>query len=185
MASSTEICNLALAHLGQEPIITLDDSSKFSRLCKRFYSPVFEGLLRAHAWSFAINRTVLAQRAGRPAFGEENIFALPTDCIRVVEVNTSGLRYTIEKNNILTQAHSVELRYVQTVDNENLLDQSFIDAFALKMAVEMCYSGTSNLDMLNVLTKRFTQAITEARHNQAIEAFPQQVIEGPWALSRY
>ena len=69
MASSTEICNQALILLGQEPIITLDDSTKQSRLCKRLYQPVLEALLRAYPWTFAIKRKILARDLEMPEFG--------------------------------------------------------------------------------------------------------------------
>ena len=54
MASKTEICNRALAAIGQDEILTLDDSSKAARCCRIFYDPVRRRLQRKHSWVFAL-----------------------------------------------------------------------------------------------------------------------------------
>lgn len=63
MASEVDICNLALAHLGDSATvsaITPPDGSKQADHCKRFYPVARDALLVSHVWSFASRRAALA-----------------------------------------------------------------------------------------------------------------------------
>ena len=53
MVSKIDICNLALAHLGQEPISSLTQEDERARRLNLFYEPVKAEVLRTHNWAFA------------------------------------------------------------------------------------------------------------------------------------
>lgn len=64
MASAVDICNLALAHLGDEATVSAIDPSDGSQqadYCVRFYPIARDQLLAMHAWSFATKRIALAE----------------------------------------------------------------------------------------------------------------------------
>lgn len=62
MASEVDICNLALAHLGDTAnIASLTERSVQAQLCSRFYVPSRDALLEMAAWGFATRRQVLAE----------------------------------------------------------------------------------------------------------------------------
>lgn len=64
MASAVDICNLALAHLGDEATvadIAPSDGSQQADLCVRFYPIARDQLLGLHEWSFATRRIPLAE----------------------------------------------------------------------------------------------------------------------------
>jgi hypothetical protein len=59
MASETDICNLALAHLGDTAAvasISPPDGSVQAQLCARFYAIARDSLLESHTWGFATRR---------------------------------------------------------------------------------------------------------------------------------
>lgn len=63
MASEVEICNLALAHLGDEATVASIDppeGSAQAEHCARFYPIARDGLLQMHPWNFASRRVSLA-----------------------------------------------------------------------------------------------------------------------------
>ena len=60
MASEVQICNLALAKIGDQQITSLTENSKAGRLCNLVYEPLRDATLRAHPWNFAITRETLA-----------------------------------------------------------------------------------------------------------------------------
>lgn len=63
MASVVDICNLALAHLGDDARITSispPDGSQQAAHCQRFYPIARDGLLEMHNWRFATKRASLA-----------------------------------------------------------------------------------------------------------------------------
>jgi hypothetical protein len=63
MASEVEICNLALAHLGDDATVASIDppeGSAQSEHCARFYPIARDSLLQMHSWNFASRRVALA-----------------------------------------------------------------------------------------------------------------------------
>lgn len=193
MASSIEICNNALILIGQEPVITLDDTSKQARLCKRLYTSTLEALLRQYPWTFAIKRVILSRDVETPAFGKAYQFTLPSDCLRIVNIFVSDNdhdyisddEYTVEGNKILTDYETIYLRYVGKIDSAGLFDSQFCQCLAYKLARIMCQALTADQDLLVKLTELETQAIQLAQHTQAIEQSPQKVKEGQWIKSRW
>ena len=64
MASVVDICNLALAHLGDDATISSIDppeGSAQAEHCKRFYTSARDTLLQLHPWNFASKRIALAE----------------------------------------------------------------------------------------------------------------------------
>jgi hypothetical protein len=62
MASQVDICNLALAHLGDNATVSSIDppeGSAQAQHCKRFYSIALDSLLEMHYWNFSVRRVVL------------------------------------------------------------------------------------------------------------------------------
>lgn len=88
MASEVDICNIALAHLGDNAsVASLDppEGSAQAEHCARFYPIARDTLLEAHDWNFATRRARLAQVT---ANWEQWDYAYvqPADCLRVLAV---------------------------------------------------------------------------------------------------
>lgn len=63
MASELDICNLALAHLGDDATVTAlvpPDGSAQADHCVRFYPMARDAVISTHAWNFATRRIDLA-----------------------------------------------------------------------------------------------------------------------------
>lgn len=185
MATSVDICNQALILLGQEPIITMDDSSKQSRLCKRLYEPTLETLLREYPWSFAIRRVILSPEVDTPGFGFTHKFVLPTDCMRIVSTGLEDDQFTIEGNRILCDEVVVYLKYVCKPESASVYDSHFVQVLTHRLAKVMCQALTADLDLLRTIASMENSAIVRAMNTQAIETAPQPVQEGPWLKVRY
>lgn len=54
-----ELCNVALAHLGEARIAALTDDTAAARACALHYEPTRKEVLRSHRWNFAIARDIL------------------------------------------------------------------------------------------------------------------------------
>ena len=64
MASEVDICNLALARLGDNATVASIDppeGSAQAEHCARFYAVARDSLLEMHAWKFATRRVQLAK----------------------------------------------------------------------------------------------------------------------------
>jgi hypothetical protein len=141
ISSPADICNLALAHLGEAPITSLDEDTLAARACALHYETTRDELLRSHRWNFASARAVLSRLEAIPAFGWAYAFALPTDFLRALDVNdeeagdlTSG-EWQIEGRNLLTDWDEVSLVYIRQIEDVSQFDALFVQAFALKLAV--------------------------------------------------
>lgn len=92
MASVVDICNLALAHLGDEATVSSIDppeGSAQAEHCARFYPVARDTALEAHDWNFATTRNVLAL-VGSAWPSWAFCYELPTPCIRAISVLPPG-----------------------------------------------------------------------------------------------
>jgi hypothetical protein len=165
MATSTDICNIALARLNIGPIQSLDEVSDVAKTCKRIYDHIREAILRERQWSFAIKTEYLAlstDDSTRYAY----VYTYPTDCLRAIRivVPTQGvvqgfppaapiyspepisnktINFEIMSNStlngrlIMTDQVDAELLYLGDVENVNAFDPMFREALAWRMAADL------------------------------------------------
>lgn len=151
-SSVTEICNLALGHLAEAPITSVDEDTRPGRACALHYGPTLHAVLRSHRWNFAKDRVALSKLDAAPAFGWDNQFALPADFARALEVNGSEAgdliseEWIIEGKLLLTNADTVNLVYVKLLDDVAQFDPLFVEALSLKLAAVLSepIRGTTN-----------------------------------------
>jgi len=88
LASVVEICNLALAHLGDDASIASIDppeGSAQAEHCARFYPIARDSLLQMHNWNFASRRALLAS-VTMPYSMWKYAYAVPGDMMVAVSV---------------------------------------------------------------------------------------------------
>lgn len=88
MASVVDICNLALAHLGDNATIASIDppeGSAQAEHCQRFYPIARDTLLEMHSWSFATKRAYGAE-VENPWPMWEYAYAMPGDASDIIAV---------------------------------------------------------------------------------------------------
>tara|TARA_R110000796_G_scaffold117736_1_gene230771 strand:- start:14348 stop:14935 length:588 start_codon:yes stop_codon:yes gene_type:complete len=81
MPSETSIANVAMRHLGENPISSIDENSDNARLCKKYFNDAKTTALEEYCWTWAKERAQLAADATAPAFGYDYRYLLPADCI--------------------------------------------------------------------------------------------------------
>ncbi|WP_343684004.1 hypothetical protein [Asticcacaulis sp.] len=84
-----DICNLALAHLGQRPtVVSIDppEGSAEAALCARFFPVARDFLLEAHDWGFATTRIAVALGAVTTPPAWQYAYVQPNDCVRALAV---------------------------------------------------------------------------------------------------
>lgn len=88
MASAVDICNLALAHLGDEATVASinpPEGSAQAEHCARFYPLARDSLLELHEWGFATRTVQLAQLSGS-RWGWQYAYAQPAGTIKLIGV---------------------------------------------------------------------------------------------------
>jgi hypothetical protein len=143
MASSeVSICNLALGKLGAGTIIALDEESTEARVCRLHYAQTRDEVLRHHRWNFAIKPETLVRDVEVPIFGWAFAYVLPTDCLRVLEMNAWDMSkregtWEVEGRWLVTNAETADIRYIQRVTDCNKFDSLFVEALTTKLAAKI------------------------------------------------
>lgn len=154
MASVVDICNIALARLGDEATVTSIDPSEGSAQadhCARFYPQARDTLLQRHPWSFATRRARLARLAETPP-GASCAWALPASCLKVLECFEDGeapagrpwvhgmphLHWRVEmlgeQRVILAEAESLNIVYLSGGTKPELYPALFTEALSWLLA---------------------------------------------------
>lgn len=161
------LCNLALSRLGSRGITTLNDASAEAKACALHYDQVRDELLRLHPWNFARARTTLNKMVPTPSFvfGYAYVYALPDDCLRVMSINEADVwsnpseEYEIEGRIILTNAETVQLKYVGRITNPDFYDPLFTKVMVVDLASVIAEKVTGNPQMAQALTQEKEQLL--------------------------
>jgi hypothetical protein len=148
VASKTEICNLALSHLGVGAEISDIETEKSSEAdsCRRFYNLAVETALRDVNWPFASRFKTLALIEEDPNEEWAYSYRYPTDCLKIRRI-LSGVRnetpdtrlpYKIAQDDagmiILTDKESATIEYTQREDDPAMYTPDFILALSYRLA---------------------------------------------------
>ena len=167
----TGIANMALSSLGEARIQNLNDNNSRARAVNARIHDVITTVLRMHVWNSALERATLTS-VGTPGFGYSYIFQLPSDCIRVVEVNPVS-RYQVEKKNILSNEKTLNILYVGEPTDINNLDSLLAEAIAMKLALEVAETLTSKQGLKAELMQKWVVALQEARSANSHDKTPE------------
>jgi hypothetical protein len=184
--NDTEICNLALAEIGDTYSITdINETSNQAAVCRRFFSHTRDLLLREHPWNFARQLSDLSALASAPAFGWDYQYQLPTDFIRLIEFNGLDAWQTEDAYQLgsgpeggtvlLSDDETASIVYIKRVTDANLFDPLFADAFALKLASRIANKLTKDESVKDRLVRQAEFALAKAKQTDANETRPRRL----------
>jgi len=170
VASATDICNLALLYVGEEAI-SLADNSATASACNLAYVRSRRALLASHPWNFARKVTTLAETTDDPAYGFTYCYALPTGCLRPLELTNTMLRdgkplraaFKVVGRTLLTDVEGAKLAYTADETDVNRFSESFMEALAWKMAPLLAGKLSGNANLQKNTLSMFQQALAEAK----------------------
>lgn len=93
MTTVVDICNLALARIGDEATVSSIDPPEGSAQathCARFYPMARDTLLDAYNWVFTVTRTSLNQLSAAPASGWLYAFVPPANSLGIIAMFLPG-----------------------------------------------------------------------------------------------
>ena len=185
MASEVQLCNLALAKVGNEQITSLTENSKAARLCNLVYEPMRDATLRAHPWNFAIKRIELAANTLTPAYEYNTQFTLPSDFLRLIGTNMlDTAKFTVEGNQLLCNVSALKIKYIYAVTDPNVFDWLFNEALSARIAAELSIAMTDNRSLTVDLFNLFSTKLSDARTADATEGTPDDITADTWLNSR-
>lgn len=148
MASVVSICNLALAHIGDEATVTAIDppeGSQQAEHCQRYYPIARDTVLEAHTWSFATRRAALVELEDEAPDNWAFAYQRPNGCLRALAVLLPGaasdeseefVEETLEDDTrvIYTNAEDATLRYTARIEDTTKYSALFVNALARLLA---------------------------------------------------
>lgn len=178
MASRTEIANAALGHLGQSRIADIDQHDPSAIAVRDAWNITRDKCLRLAPWSFAQADASLS-KVVRPAVREwPYAWQLPADYIQLTKCNgifsgVSDTPFTVRGPYLLTKADEAEIVYTFRVEQTELWDAIFVDAFSFALAEAIAPRLTS--DSGEALAARKQRSGLDAMLATAIETRPQVI----------
>ena len=186
-SDETEVAVEALTLLGEQSITSLTEDSDRARAVNRIYTPTLDQALRSHDWNFARMRAVLGRVAATPAFKYSYMYQLPQQplCLRVLQTNLKAdeaweietfqtADETAQYRVILTDASSINIRYIARITSPTLWDALFADAMVHELARRICYAITRNATLTATLTEEAKAKWKQARSVDGLESRPLQ-----------
>jgi len=171
-----DICNQAIGLCGSTQWIqSLTDSTTSARRCQRFFQSSVEKVLRKHDWHCASTNVSLAENATAPTVTYDNAYALPFDCVRLIDVfdTDSGYspynRWEVQGRNIETDLETIYIRYVKMPEDYRDLDILLADAIAYELAIMLAPTLVSNPEVYAILKNASQRALAEAKAIDTLE----------------
>lgn len=171
MLTDLEISNLALGHLGCERIASLSDDNKRARLCSDFLEVSRKHTLELGHWDFAIKRATLTS-SGTPDFEWTYRFDVPDDMIAIISEYNEN-EYKVEGPYILSDAETLQLKYIYEIDEDVKRSATFDSAWSLLLAHYMCYSLTQSLSLKDRLLKDAEEVSAKAMSRNSARSTPE------------
>lgn len=148
MASKTEICNMALSHLGigKEVSDIETESSEEAHACNRMYDVALETTLRDFNWPFANRVETLALVEEDPNSEWSYSYRYPVGCVKIKKI-LSGIRNDTRQSRvpyefanddsgqlIYTDQEDAEIKFTYLVDSPEFYPADFVMALSFRIA---------------------------------------------------
>lgn len=154
---------MALAMLGIPLITSFEEENNNAKLCKMFFEPLRNQVLRDHTWSFAraeYDLQKLDQEFVNPAYPIR--CAMPYDLIRCVGLS-SGNPFQKFGREIHVKELPEKLLYIRKVEDTESFDPTFVEALKFLLASEIGLSNTRDLNLVNYYRQQYQISLATAR----------------------
>nr|DAK55195.1 MAG TPA: tail tubular protein [Caudoviricetes sp.] len=178
--NGTDICNIALAYIGQGRIASIEEESEESAQCVLFYNHLRRKLLSEYRWNFAERKQKLALLKEEVA-GWNYVYAYPAQCLIIRKIHEKGNDRIIKKEDwqvltlnestkaVCTDVSGAYATYTANVENADMFPDTFVSALAhaLASAIAVPLSGSQTMAQLHY--QMMQQNIYNAKYQSAIQ----------------
>lgn len=183
--SKNDIANLALRHLKQSPVASIDppdSSSKAAKSAAAFYDQARRTVLEEHTWNFAKKRTQISESSTTPAFGYDKQYPQPDGFIAVARIGT----YEDEDNYDLglddddvpviqcDLTSPINLVWIKDVTTVSRFSPLFIEALSYKLAELMAYDLAGSKTLGERMSQKYEIALSKARTRDGQQRPPKR-----------
>jgi len=198
--TSTEICNLAVFHLGtgKEIANVETENSQEANACRRYYEVARDEMLRDYPWPFASTTVALGLVEADPNDEWGYSYRYPANCVRIRRI-LGGERnenrqerepYKIGRDGtgslIYTDMDDAEIEYTYRETDTGRYPSDFCMALAYRIAgyIAPRLSGGDPLRLGQLMERMFDMSITKAQKNASNEQQEEEEPESEFARAR-
>lgn len=197
--SRTQVINDGLRYISANLIADPDEDTESARQAKGVYEQVVRSELEAHAWFFAKKQATLPQNAEPPLFRFQRAFNVPSNFVRLVELDDKWVfttirwidvnpipPYEMHGRAILTDlAAPLRITYLQDVtDDPTIWTPLFANCVSAALAIRLAMPLTKSEGMVSLASKIYGSELTRAKRSNAIQMPPAQIPDGSWITAR-
>lgn len=185
MATAVEIANMALLECGAESISALSDSNERARACNTAWPFVRRTIYRLHTWNPPTKRALLDPDATAPLWDFTTRYALPADCIRMLEVDTLG-DWRIENGFIVCDEGGDDLgvRYIFDLEDPSTLDSTLTDTLVLFLAYRIMHRVNADKAIRDRIERQWIEFTKEAKQVDGSEQTDAEIEDDTWVTAR-
>lgn len=183
-ASDIEIVNRALTLLGVDPINSLSDTSKAASTANRIYNDTRSAVFRAHPWNCLVKRAALPLDAATPLYGFAFQFVLPADYLRLLGIENTTGRYSIENRKILYDSNTLNISYVALITDVPSYDTLLVDTLAARLAADLAHPLLQTQQAMESMWQLYELKLREAKLINAQENQQDVLDTDYWLNSR-
>ena len=180
MSIRIDVCNFALTVLGENRITSIEDESDRAETLEAIYYIARDSVLEEAEWTFATRRFLPALSSTAPEWGWSNAFPVPSDIVRVTQVDknwtaSGGYIYDVQQERnpvdhvveyvsgvgraILCNEEEVFCKGVRRIEDEGIYSPLFVEAFGCKLAYLAADAITASNTKTQIALTLYTDAI--------------------------
>jgi hypothetical protein len=187
MASIVDICNMALVSIGEDRIVSLDETGKIGVTCNALWVPTRDYVQSLHTWPECMKRATLTASTTSPNHEWSYAYVLPADYLALDNLyEHSALQgdYSVEANLLLTNYGTANIRYIAKVSDTTKWSPELVEITKLKLAMDLVMALSARQEIYNMMASQFTYALEKAKGTTARRSRPRPVFESSWITAR-
>lgn len=188
--TETDLCNMALSHIGEGLITSLDDDNETARICKQYYQHARRLVLSQYMWGFARRVEPLAKiQVETYTGGYKHTYLYPEHALRIYRIiqdtelrNGLYASYTVKDipnyevfnldtstKAIGTNITSAYVDYIFDTNDPDIFPPIFVEALTRFLAASLAQSLVGNMEMYRAQFQIYQGALLEAKNIIASE----------------
>lgn len=195
MLTETDVANLALARLSDDPIVDIAEKTDRAKAVRPVWPVVFKTFLTAHEWSFAkkFDQPARLTLSASDPLPYPYAFAVPEDMLKMRGVYTKesvwlfgqsrprrpGVIYEVmryadaRRMAIFTDCPDIVIEYTSSATLLDDFTPDALDAIASKLAAELCLNLNNASSRAQELLQRYQYSLEIAKRNDVKSTEPQ------------
>lgn len=180
---------MALAHLEQEPIASVDDTGANGSIMRVYYDTALQTSLMSHDWDFATTFQSLALISSADNLSPyQYLYAEPTNFLkfqRMYDDDGNDVPYIKTNDGIYADANPCYVQFTKFVDDYSKFNAHFVELLSFRLAelsAERILGSTSARDFLGQEHNK-KQAV--AASNSIGRSNSKAKMQSDWVQARY